>query len=158
MEIIFFQVGETEEKTDKEGNVYSTLTSVAEKITIKVAEGIDRTLPRKQKVEVWSSIATHVSETAEIIAEELGVKRKFVKSIGGKSLQELINVITEYAKDRCLVIIGEHDFIVECVRYSTGLELPLENYQAVCIEVSLSEFSAGRLLWTAHPGILKRLR
>ena len=73
--LFFFHAGDSKDKSDKEGATKRVLTRKAEKLTAKAASGISHLLPRKIKIEVWSNMEPHLTQTAEIIAEELGAQK-----------------------------------------------------------------------------------
>jgi phosphohistidine phosphatase SixA len=158
VEIILFNAGEYEQTTDKDDKATTALTKKAEKLTARAAQGLDRLLPKKVKVEVWSNLTPHLSQTAEIIAEELDVKRKIVNAIDHENVQDVVSILTEHAKDKCVIIVGEKPYLEQYARQLSGTQLELADYYAAGLQLNPPEQPEGQLLWFCRPVIISRLR
>lgn len=158
MELIFFHAGESKEKTDKTGSKVRLLTKRAERLTADAAEGIYRLRPRKTKMEVWSNIEPHMAQSAQIIAEELGIKAKIVNAIGQDDFRAVLKMISEPAKEKCILIVGEHPYLCLWADQLTGLKLTMSHYSAAGFVVDPQECAATDFLWYASEPTLKRIR
>lgn len=157
MNIIFFHTGETEIKENKHGEISTVLSKSGERAVSDAAQGLDRMIPRKVKVQVWSSMAPAASQTAELVAEELGVKRRFLKTLDSDDLSALLATAFEYGKDECLVFIGSQPFLGEWAKKLTGLKLPFAEAAAAAFAVEQDSQARADLLWFIRPKFLKRI-
>ena len=157
MNIVFFHTGETETKENKRGETSQVLTKNGEKLVADAAQGLDRMIPRKVKAQVWSSMAPAASHTAEIVAEELGVKRKFLRTLESDDLSALLTTAFEYGKDECLVFIGSQPYLGDWAKKLTGLKLPFTEAAAAAFAVETDASTRGELLWFLRPKFLKRI-
>jgi hypothetical protein len=158
MEVIFFHAGECKEKSDKNGNRVKLLTKRAERLTTAAAEGIFRLRPRKTKMEVWSNLVPHLAQSAQLIAEELEVKAKIVGAIGQENMGAVLKMLSEQAKEKCVLIVGENPYLGHWSNQLMGLELLLSNYSAAGFMVNPAECTATEFLWFASEQALKRIR
>jgi len=158
MELIFFHAGDYKEKPDKDGKPVNVLTRKAGQSTAKATEGIYRLLPRKTKIEVWSNMTPHLTQTAEIIAKELGVKTKFVNAIGQADIQELLKIMAEHAKEKCVIIVGDNTFLNSWSAQLSGIHLPFKPFSAAAFVLNKKALSNIELLWFAADDSLLRIR
>jgi phosphohistidine phosphatase len=156
MYIIFFHTGEAEEKT-KQGETRSVLTKNGEKAVIDAAQGLDRIIPRKVKTQVWSSMSPAASQTAELVAEELGVKRRFLRTLDTDDLSTLLSTAFEHCNEECLIFVSHQPFLGDWSRKLTGLKLPFCEASAAGFTVDQETTAKGELLWFIRPKILKRI-
>jgi phosphohistidine phosphatase len=157
MNIIFFHTGETEVKGKKHGEVCIALSKNGEKMVTDAAQGLDRLIPRKLKVQVWSSMAPAASQTAELVAEELGVKRKLLKTLDSDDLDTLLKTAFEYGKDECLVFVSQQPHLGDWARKLTGLRLPFTEAAAAALSIDPEVPNRADLLWFIRPKFLKRI-
>ncbi|HWQ61546.1 MAG TPA: hypothetical protein VN521_04500 [Negativicutes bacterium] len=157
MYIIFFHIGEAKEKQTKQGETVLALTKDGEKTVTDAAQGLDRIIPRKVKAQVWSSMSTAASRTAELVAEELGVKRRFLKTLDTDDLATLLDTAFEHCTDDCLVFVSHQPFLGEWARKLTGLKLPFVEASAAGFTVEQPAPAKGELLWFIRPKYLKRI-
>ncbi|MDR3566332.1 MAG: hypothetical protein P4N59_33565 [Negativicutes bacterium] len=158
MELIFFHVGDYKEKADKDGNVVKTLTRRAERLTEQAAQGIYRLRPKKTKLEVWSTLVPYLSQSAQIIAEELDAKAKFVNAIGQEDMKAVLKMMNEQTKEKCVVIVGENPHLSLWSEQLIGLKLMLDKYSAAGFVVNPPEWTATGFLWFASEPALLRIR
>lgn len=157
MYIIFFHTGEAEEKTAK-GETVLALTKAGEKTVVEAAQGLDHIIPRKLRTQVWSSMSAAASRTAELLAEELGVKRRFLKTLDTDDLATLLTTAFEHSKDDdCLVFVSSQPHLGEWSRKLTGLKLPFGEASAAGFSVQQPLPAKGELLWFIRPKYLKRI-
>jgi Phosphohistidine phosphatase SixA len=157
MYIIFFHTGESEEKQTKQGELCTVLTKNGEKTVNDAARGLDRIIPRKLKTQVWSSMAAAASRTAELIAEDLGVKRRFLKTLDTDDLDTLLATAFEHGKEDCLVFVSHQPYLSDWSQKLTGLKLPFVEAAAAGFSVEQSDPAKGELLWFILPRHLKRI-
>lgn len=158
MEFILFQIGETKEKTNKSTNEPTlALTRKGRKAVISSAMGLSKILPRKAKIQVWSSIDPEASETAELIAEELGVKRKFLRTIDSTDLSMVINTAFTTTNDHCIVIVGTNANIAEWTSSLIGCRLPLVPAACSSLAIDPEKQDQAELLWFFQPTSLKNI-
>lgn len=157
MYIIFFHTGETEEKQTKQGETVTVLTKNGEKAVTDAAQGLDRIIPRKVKAQVWSSMSAAASRTAELVAEELGVKRRFLKTLDTDDLATLLATAFEHGTDDCLVFVSHQPYLSEWSKKLTGLKLPFVEAAAAGFTVDQPTPAKGELLWFIRPKYLKRI-
>ena len=157
MDLILFQVGESKETTDKHGNCTVCLTKKGAKTVLTAARGMARVIPRKVKLQVWSSVETPSSQTADYIAEELGVKRKFLRSIDSDDLNSFLETAFEYAKSDVLLIVSHHTNVTEWSKKLTGLDLPFVNASAAGLSIDPANPESGELQWFIQPRYLKNI-
>jgi len=158
MELIFFHAGDSKDKSDKDGNTVNVLTRKAVQATVKATQGIYRLLPRKTKIEVWSNMTPHFVQTAEIIAKELGIKNKFVNAIGQSDIQELLKIIAEHAKEKCIIIVGDNTYLNSWSAQLSGIHLPFQPYSAAGFLLSKRGLSSAEIMWLAADDTLLRIR
>ncbi len=159
MEFILFQIGETKEKTDKKTDETTlALTRKGKKTVTISAIGLSRILPRKAKIQVWSSIAPEASETAELIAEELGVKRKFLKTIDSTDLSSVVSTAFENTSDQCIVIVGTNANILEWTTSLIGCRLPFVPSACASLAIDPEKQDQAELLWFFQPKPLKNIK
>jgi phosphohistidine phosphatase len=156
MYIIFFHTGEAKEKT-KQGETRPVLTKDGEKAVTDAAQGLDRIIPRKLKTQVWSSMAPDASQTAEIIAEELGVKRRFLRTLDTDDLSHLLSTAFEHCSEECLVFVSHEPYLSDWSRKLTGLKLPFCEASAAGFTVDKDSTAKCELLWFIRPKVLKRI-
>jgi len=156
MYIIFFHTGETMEKA-KQGENRPVLTKDGEKAVSDAAQGLDRIIPRKVRTQVWSSMSPEASRTAEIIAEELGVKRRFLRTLDTDDLSTLLATAFEHCSEECLVFVSHEPYLGDWSRKLTGLKLPFCEASAAGFAVDRESPAKGELLWFIIPKILKRI-
>ena len=152
MEMVLFCAGGFEDTADGK-----TLGDKARKQVARVAQGVQRTLPKKVKAEVWSSFDADMSQLADIIADEIGIKRKFVRSITQDNIDELLKIIRDYGKDRTLIIVADHRRAAGWLEELLGAAVPCRELSAAGLDLTPGEPGA-ELLWFAQPSITQRLR
>lgn len=157
MEFILFQVGESEEIIDENGNQCPILTKKGAKAAIAAARGLGRIIPRKAKIQVWSSMSAPASQTAEYIAEELGVKRKFLKTLDTNDLTTFLQIAFEHGSGDTLIIIAHNDNLSEWTEQLTGLRLPFTDAAAAGLSIDPAVPESADLLWFVHPKYLKNI-
>lgn len=157
MEFILFQVGENEEVLDKNSNNCMVLTKKGAKTVIAAARGLGRIIPRKVKLQVWSSMETPASQTAEYIAEELGVKRKFLKTLDTTDLNSFLQVAFEHGNGDNLIIITHNSSLSEWSEKLTGFKLPFTAAAAAGFSIDPAAPDTAELLWFIHPKYLKNI-
>lgn len=157
MYIIFFHTGESEEKQNKQGEIRVVLTKNGEKTVIDAAQGLDRIIPRKIKTQVWSSMSPAASQTAELVAEELGVKRRFLRALDTDDLATLLSTAFEHCCEECLVFVSHQPYLGDWSRKLTGLKLPFSEASAAGFNVDTETTAKAELLWFIRPKILKRI-
>lgn len=157
MYIIFFHTGETKDKETKQGETVAVLTKDGEKAVTDAAQGLDRMIPRKLKAQVWSSMSPPASQTAELVAEELGVKRRFLKTLDTDDLATLLTTAFEHCADDCLVFVSQQPHLGEWAKKLTGLKLPFTEAAAAGFSVEQPSPAKGELLWFIRPKYLKRI-
>ena len=156
MEFVLFNAAGFETKVGKNGAVEELLTEKSEKIVVKSAQGLFRFIPRKVKVEVWSENIAYISQTAELLAEELGVKRKFTKSIGQEDFDKLQQMIQTHAEEKRVIIVCERPRISQWCQQLLGYELPFNECSTAGFRVD--ENGKGELLWFVRQVELGRIR
>lgn len=156
MDFVLFHAGKPEEKLDKHGNAADVISEKTEKVIVRSTQGLFRFIPRKVKVQVWSENIPHISRTAEILAEELGVKRKFTKCIGKDDVNELLKTIQGHAKDDCVVVVCERPQISYWCEQLVHYPLPFNECSTAGFRVH--EDGAGELLWFVQQVELGRIR
>lgn len=156
MNIIFFHTGETEIKENKHGETCVVLSKNGEKLVSDAAQGLDRLIPRKLKVQVWSSMTPAASQTAELVAEELGVKRKLLKTLDTDDLDALLATAFDHGSE-CLVFISQQPHLGSWTRRLTGLRLPFSEAAAAAFAIDPTVPDRGDLLWFIRPKFLKRI-
>lgn len=157
MEFILFQVGESEEVVDKNGNPCPALSKKGAKAAIAGARGLGRIIPRKAKIQVWSSMSVPASQTAEYIAEELGVKRKCLKLLDTTDLNTLLEIAFEHGRGDTLIIIAHNSNLTEWAEKLTGLKLPFTDAAAASLSIDPAAPESADLLWFIHPRYLKNI-
>jgi len=157
MDFTLFQIGEAEEHKDKKGNDCLTLTKKGKKEVVASARGLNRLIPRKVKIQVWSSMSLPASETAELIAEELGVKRKLLKKLDSNDLPTVLSIAFANNIDDHIVIVGSQENIEDWILRLTGICLTFAASAAAGLTIHPETPDKADLLWFLQPKYLKNI-
>ena len=157
MEFILFQQGEGEEIIDKSGQSKMVLSKKGAKAVANSSRALTRLIPRKVKVQVWSSISPIASETAELIAEELGVKRKLLRNLETEDITSILNTAVQYGGNDNIVIVSTQDHLQAWVQHLVGIQLPFAEASASGLSINLSDPQKSDLLWFLHSKYLRNI-
>ena len=157
MEFIFVQFGDTEETVNKNGETSVILSKKGEKTISATARGLNRIIPRKVKVQVWSSMACPASDSAEAIAEELGVKRKFLRTLDSDDLQAVLSSAFDNNTDDCIVIVGCNETLQSWIQKLTGILLDFDAGAAAGLSIDPEKPDTANLRWFLQAKILKSI-
>ena len=116
--------------------------------------GIHKLLPRKTKIEVWSNIDPYAVQSAAIIADELGVKSKYVNAIGHEDIAELLAVVEGHAKGKCLIVVGEQPYLGNLASSMANVNLPFKPYFAAGFSANNPDHVSAELLWAGSLDLL----
>lgn len=154
MELFFFGVGtpkETEQAPDRD------IDEKTKRLVSRVAQGLLRSLPRKTKAELWTTVDPYLNAYAALVAEELGVKRKYTRTIAESRIQAILDLAAEHARDRCLIIVADTENIATWVKEISGLQFPLQDLSILAFLVDTDEGGPSELLWFSQSNITQRL-
>ena len=158
MEIILIRHGEAEEVVDDKEDATRQLTVRGRKLAKKTTKGLAKLLPPKTKVQVWTNPLTRSLQTAEIVADGLGVKVKLVNVLDITDFSGMMEFINRNVADQCVVIIGQKFFLEEFTRQLTGTKLAFKKCSAVSFKVVNEPAITCELQWFIQPRCLKRIR
>lgn len=157
MNIILFHSGKSKQKKKKNGEAAELLTKEGAKRVASAAGGLDRIIPRKVKIQVWSSMSGASSQTADIIAEELGVKRKYLKTLDTDDLTTILNTAFEHGNGECIILVSHQPFLSDWAKKLTGLKLPFTDATAACLDIDPEKPLKAELIWYIKPKYLKNI-
>jgi phosphohistidine phosphatase len=162
MIIVLFRHGEAEDVTDMRDDGLRSLTNKGRKRTKKVAKTVKNLLPGKCKIQIWSSPLLRALQTAEILADQVGVKVKIHNAISNGDFELLRANLTDCREEECIFIVGHQPFLGEWTEQLTGLQLPFRKSTAAAIRYratnAVSGSPDGELLWYVQPRFSKGCR
>ncbi|MDR3561616.1 MAG: histidine phosphatase family protein [Negativicutes bacterium] len=152
MDLILLRHAKAEERSPALADEERSLVPKGRKKARAVARGLIDFIAPETRVEIWASHALRSSQTASIIAKELGdVPLKKIPAIYSGSLEEMIE---EWRK--CLsgivVIVGHEPHLSIWVKQLTGVALPFKKCAAVGL--TLRSWDTATLEWYASPKTL----
>ena len=157
MEFVLFQQGEGKEVVDKSGQPKMVLSKKGAKAVVNSSRALTRLIPRKVKVQVWSSMSPIASETSELIAEELGVKRKLLRNLETEDITFILNTAVQYGGDDYIVIVSAQDHLQVWIEHLIGIQLPFAEASASGLSINLSDPQKSDLLWFLHSKYLRNI-
>lgn len=154
MELFFFCVG-----TPREANRVSDqdIDEKAKRLVSRVAQGLLRSLPRKTKAELWTTVDPYLNSYAALVAEELGVKRKYTRTIAESRIQAILDLAAEHARDRCLIIVADTENISTWIKEISGMEFPLQDFSLLSFLIDPEEGGPAELRLFSQATITQRL-
>ncbi|TCL39444.1 phosphohistidine phosphatase SixA [Anaerospora hongkongensis] len=159
MVIVLFRHGEAEDRADLRDDGLRSLTAKGRKRTKKMAKIVNKLLPRKCKIQIWSSPLLRALQTAEILAEQVGVKVKIHNAISNGDFETLRANLTVCHEDDCILIVGHQPFLGEWTEQLTGMQLPFRKSTAAGVRfltgTQVNSRTEAELLWYIQPRFSK---
>ena len=158
LSVYFLRHGQAGDSEDWQGDdAKRPLTSDGKKRMQREAAGI-KTLKLPLKL-ILSSPLTRAHQTAEIVAESLGVPLveddRLAPGFGPPTLRAILH---EHRSAGALMLVGhEPDFSDTVSRVTGGSRLPLKKGALAAVEFDDPDSVRGILLWLIPPKVLERL-
>ena len=160
MQIVFFRHGEAEEATELRDDEARSLTERGCKRTKKMTKVITKLIPSKCRIQIWSSPLIRAIQTAEIVAECIGIKIKINNAISNGDFEALRLNLAQCHKDDCIIIVGHQPFLGEWTGQLTGVRPIFRKSAAAGIHYETPADSTQEiqqeLLWYVQPNFSKR--
>lgn len=158
MELILVRHGQAEEGGNRLTDAQRELTKEGKRSARQAAKALERYLPPRSPLFIWSSPLVRARQTAQIIAKILGHDDIAVlECIGSGDLEELTREMTGLAKDNaCLIVVGHEPHLSMWSQQICGLSLPFGKGSAAGITLLDTERPGGKLLWFFRAEILER--
>lgn len=158
MELILFQQGDGKEALDKNGETILVLSKKGSRTVRAAARVLSYFIPRKVKVQVWSSVAPVASNTAALVAQELGVKHKILKALETKDIDSILQAALEYGAENCIVLISSQECLQEWIKVLTAVEIPFAEASAAGLTVEPDNLKVAKMQWFVNGKYLKAIR
>ncbi|MDT8902489.1 SixA phosphatase family protein [Anaeroselena agilis] len=158
MELVLLRHAKAEEDSAALPDERRELVAKGRKRAQAVAKGLERLLPADGRVEVWTSPALRSRQTAEIIAEHLGVETVTEHAaIYAGSLDNLLAEWAGAAGERTVIVVGHEPYLGIWARQLADVTLPFKKCAAAGFSIAAPDFSTGTLRWFAGPKVLTAL-
>lgn len=106
---------------------------------------------------IWTSPTKRTLQTAEIIAEELGItditKYDFIQTGDYRLLEEQIKSAREKST---VIIVGHEPFLGMWSEYLSGKKIPFKKGSIAVFHLRNADSLTGKLIWTFHPGRINK--
>ena len=163
MRIIFLRHGEAEELHPLGVDEARSLTDRGRRRTRKMLKAIDKLIPKKCRVQIWSSPLLRAVQTADVLAETYEIKTKVYSAISNGDLDSLLDSLAQLSKDDCVFIVGHQPFLSEWLERLTGVSLPFKKSGTAALWYDpAANDSSGQpeveLLWYVQPHYAKQYR
>lgn len=162
MVIVLFRHGEAEDSTDMRDDGLRSLTTKGRKRTKKMAKVVNKLLPKKRRIQIWSSPLLRALQTAEILADQVGVKVKIHNAISNGDFEMLCANLKDCHEEDCVLIVGHQPFLGEWTEQLTGLQLPFRKSTAAGLRyktnAAVDNRLEGELLWYVQPRFSKKCK
>ncbi|KYZ76177.1 hypothetical protein AXX12_06965 [Anaerosporomusa subterranea] len=152
MEILLMRHGKAEppHRTDYDRE----LTAAGRQRILSASLGLKQILGGKPLI-IWTSHLPRARQTADIIAETLGVTAiSEHEAIYSGDLDSLITGIIDLPEDSMLLIIGHEPCLSGWSERISGVLLPFKPGAVACYKISHRQPLIGKLRWFALPKVL----
>jgi phosphohistidine phosphatase SixA len=158
MELVLLRHAKAEEDSAALPDERRELVPKGRKRALAVARGLERLLPAGGRVEIWTSPALRARQTADIIADYLGVAMvKEHAAIYAGSLESLIAEWAGAAEERTVIVVGHEPYLGIWARQLADVTLPFKKCAAAGFTLAAPDFATGTLRWFAGPKVLAAL-
>jgi len=152
MKLCFLRHGEADWPNWNKPDDDRPLTERGRKEMKRVAKFLERL--KFSAATILTSPLPRASQTAEIVAERLGIELKTEPALAhGFNLERLRRIITKLECD-CVMVVGHEPEFSEVVKELTGGEVKLSKAGIALLEVNRG-CTSGKLLWLFPPKIAK---
>ena len=152
MKLCFLRHGEADWPNWNKPDDDRPLTERGRKEMKRVAKFLERL--KFSAATILTSPLPRASQTAEIVAERLGIELKTEPALAhGFNLERLRRIITKLECD-CVMVVGHEPEFSEVVKELTGGEVKLSKASIALLEVNRG-CTSGKLLWLFPPKIAK---
>jgi len=149
MELILVRHGQAEEGGNRLNDAQRELTKEGKRSARQSAKALERYLPPKARLSLWSSPLIRARQTAQIIAKILDHDDiTELECIGSGDLAGLTRELIGLAKDdTCVIVVGHEPHLSTWSQQICGLSLPFGKGSAAGITLFDTERPSGKLLW-----------
>lgn len=130
------------------------LTAGGAKKIVRVSAGIQSMLKKNAKTAIWSSPLLRASQTAQILADRLKVKK--IKEVGALAAGEgMLPLLSEWAGAKTsdvLIVVSHQPFLTEWSAELTGNPLPFKKGGAAGYGIGENLPLEANLRWFIQPG------
>lgn len=127
MEIILIRHGQAVEAAPGLGDAGRWLTAKGRRITRKVGKWLDRRKSRRP-VEIWTSSLVRAIQSAEIIAQEVGLDGEIIpraELLPGADPNSLLRLVTSHEGSGPIALVGHEPGLSVFARHLLGSNVPV---------------------------------
>jgi len=143
--------GKAEKQSGRRADAERRLVQKGRERTRAAALAFSRYLAGAGRIQVWSSPLARAKQSAEIVAEVLGVAVvEECQEIADGDLKVLLSRTKSAAEDDAIVVVGHQPFLTEWAEALAGIHIPFKPSAAAGMELKFGK-GAARLRWYVHP-------
>ena len=158
MELILVRHAKAESRMVPVSDEERALTPKGRAKAEAAARGLRHCLRGSKYIQVWASPALRSRQTAEIIADTLGVASlREHPSIYAGSLEELLKSWSEVDPETSVVVVGHEPHLGIWAKLLANVHLPFKKCSAAAFNVNPSEPSECGLKWFAIGKVLAKM-
>lgn len=159
MQVVFFRHGEAEDAGLLGDDEIRCLTEKGRKRTKRTGKMMCKLMPGKCRVQIWSSPLIRTVQTAEILADKVGVRFQLEESLANGDFDSLIKKLGSCHKDDCVILVGHQPLLGDWVEKLTGARLPFRKSSAAGVGYEIQTDEDGgttELLWYIQPNYVTK--
>src|SRR5260370_39068805 len=150
MKLCFLRHGEADWPNWNKPDDERPLTERGRKEMKRVAKFLERL--KFSADSILTSPLPRASQTAEIVAERLGIELKTERALAHAFSVERLRDLVAKADADCVMVVGHEPHFSEVIKELTGGEIKLSNACVALLEVNRG-CTSGKLLWLFPPKI-----
>lgn len=157
MELILMRHGKAEERGSKPVDSQRELTDKGRRKVQAAASGLAVCLQAPSSLQIWTSPMLRARQTAEIVADTLGVfSVTDSEAVRMGDLDEILDLWRQSTEQYPLLIVGHEPYLSHWSAHLTGVVLPFKTASAAAFDLEDPGKQQAKLLWYAHAETLSR--
>ena len=158
MIVVFIRHGTAEKEKSHDGDAQRALTPVGQEKFTRAAAGIARLLSGKAGLFLWSSPLVRARQTAEILAEQIGLSKPVrCTFLAEPSWGNVVVALRALPADACVLLVGHEPMLSMWCEDLCGAHLPFCRGAAAAVKLPDTASGQGELLWFLQPRALRRI-